>query len=244
MPESAAKGLGRGLSKITTRCLANGEVMQLGQGLVGPFISSWLLGRHYRKLWKRQVFAQLVGNRHLLTPALMGTSSHEPYIALNQAFVAFADSPSVIDALRKYHSELDLPGRDRNTNNLVALIKEMAKSAGVRFDRLDESFITHPFTPPRSPESESQGDLTQDRQMAEARSDFESARQTNRRYGECAYQAGSWPHERRVIVKAEVTAHVSRQPKDNPRFVVTNLKTTARHVYGDVYCTGAAWKTG
>ena len=67
--------------------------------------------------------------------------------------------------------------------------------------------------------------------MAEARSDFEDRQQTSRRYGECAYQAGSWPHERRVIVKAEVTAHFGRPPKDNPRFVVSNLKSTPRHVY-------------
>ena len=72
--------------------------------------------------------------------------------------------------------------------------------------------------------------------MAEVRSDFEAGQQTARRYGECSYQAGSWSHERRVIVKAEVTAHVGRQPKDNPRFVVTNLKTTPRHVYEVVYC--------
>ena len=72
--------------------------------------------------------------------------------------------------------------------------------------------------------------------MAEARSDFEERQQTSRRYGECVYQAGSWPHQRRVIVKAEVTAHVGRPPKDNPRFVLTNLKTTPQHVYETVYC--------
>ena len=72
--------------------------------------------------------------------------------------------------------------------------------------------------------------------MAEVRSDFEPGQQTNRRYGECAYQAGSWPHERRVIVKAEVTAHFGRTPKDNPHFVVTNLKASPRYVYEAVYC--------
>ena len=72
--------------------------------------------------------------------------------------------------------------------------------------------------------------------MAEVRRDFEAGQQRSRRYGECAYQAGSWPHARRVIVKAQVTTHVGRQPKDNPRFVVTNLKTTPRHVYESVYC--------
>ena len=75
-----------------------------------------------------------------------------------------------------------------------------------------------------------------ERLMAEVRSDFDGWQQTSRRYGERAYQAGSWPHERRLIVKAEVTAHFGRTPRDNPRFVVTNLKTTPRHVYEAVYC--------
>ena len=39
-----------------------------------------------------------------------------------------------------------------------------------------------------------------------------------------------------MIVKAGVTAHIGRTPKDNPRFVVTNLKTSPRHVYEAVYC--------
>ena len=72
--------------------------------------------------------------------------------------------------------------------------------------------------------------------MAEARSHFEAVQQTSRRYAECAYQAGSWPRERRVIVKPVVTAHIGREPKDNPRFLVTNLKTTPQHVYEDIYC--------
>ena len=36
--------------------------------------------------------------------------------------------------------------------------------------------------------------------------------------------------------KAEVAAHFGGKPKDNPRFVVTRLKTTPRHVYKAVYC--------
>lgn len=72
--------------------------------------------------------------------------------------------------------------------------------------------------------------------MAEVRAAFEARRQATRRYGERAYRARSWPHARRVIVKAEVIAHPGRAPKDNPRFVVTNLKTTPQHVYETVYC--------
>ena len=72
--------------------------------------------------------------------------------------------------------------------------------------------------------------------MAQVRSDFEAGHTSARRYGEFAYRAGSWPHERRVIVKAEVTTHFGRKPKDNPRFLITNLKTTPKHVYERVYC--------
>ena len=72
--------------------------------------------------------------------------------------------------------------------------------------------------------------------IAEVRSEFEAGQQTRRRYGACAYQVGSWSRERRVIVKAEVTAHSGREPQDNPSFVVTNLKTTPRHVYEAVLC--------
>lgn len=55
-------------------------------------------------------------------------------------------------------------------------------------------------------------------------------------FGECAYQARSWNRERRVIIKADVTLHPNRQPKDNPRFIVTNLKTTPKFIYEQVYC--------
>ena len=72
--------------------------------------------------------------------------------------------------------------------------------------------------------------------MAEVRADFEAVRETTHRYTDCTYRARNWPHQRRVIIKAEVAAHFGRAPKDNPRFVVTNLKTTPRHIYEAVYC--------
>jgi hypothetical protein len=41
---------------------------------------------------------------------------------------------------------------------------------------------------------------------------------------------------RRVIIKAEVVRHPGREPKDNPRFVVTNLRHSPRHLYEAIYC--------
>jgi hypothetical protein len=59
---------------------------------------------------------------------------------------------------------------------------------------------------------------------------------TTTTYGEAAYQAGTWPAPRRTIIKAEVVWHQGREPRDNPRFVITNLRQTPEWVYTHVYC--------
>jgi DDE family transposase len=55
-------------------------------------------------------------------------------------------------------------------------------------------------------------------------------------YGSTRYAARTWPRRRRVIIKAEVTCLEGRTPRDNPRFVVTNLPGTARSIYEKIYC--------
>lgn len=42
-------------------------------------------------------------------------------------------------------------------------------------------------------------------------------------FDECIYRAKSWSVARRVVIKAEVVCHPGRKPKDNARFVVSNL---------------------
>ena len=42
-------------------------------------------------------------------------------------------------------------------------------------------------------------------------------------YTECLYAPGTWDRERRVVIKAEVVRLEGREPRDEPRFVVTNL---------------------
>lgn len=69
---------------------------------------------------------------------------------------------------------------------------------------------------------------------ARARSKASSA--TEHVYGECRYAAASWSRRRRIVIKAEVVRLTGREPKDNPRFVVTNLTRSPRHVYEKVYC--------
>lgn len=60
--------------------------------------------------------------------------------------------------------------------------------------------------------------------------------QTQRLYGQCRYRARRWNRTRRVIIKAEVTRLEGREPKDNPRFVVTNLEDAPRRLYERIYC--------
>ena len=60
--------------------------------------------------------------------------------------------------------------------------------------------------------------------------------QSARLYSETTYRARSWNHPRRIIIKAEVLVCPGREPKDNPRFVVTNMKQSAKWVYERFYC--------
>lgn len=66
------------------------------------------------------------------------------------------------------------------------------------------------------------------------------AQQTNHRtqvFGECSYQARSWEQPRRVVIKAEIVYNLGGQPQDNPRFVVTNKRRSAKFVYQKAYCS-------
>jgi len=69
------------------------------------------------------------------------------------------------------------------------------------------------------------------------------ARQLSRRsgktehiYGEVRYAARKWPCLRRVVIKAEVVRAPEKDPKDNPRFVITNMRQSPQWIYERVYC--------
>jgi hypothetical protein len=74
------------------------------------------------------------------------------------------------------------------------------------------------------------------RAMRQARKLSRKTRQTEHVYGETHYAARTWARERRVIIKAEVVRQEGKLPKDNPRFVITNLKQTPQWIYEQVYC--------
>ncbi len=73
--------------------------------------------------------------------------------------------------------------------------------------------------------------------MKRVRRAAEASGQTEHLYGECQYRTRkTWPRKRRVIYKAEVVRAEGKEPKDNPRFVVTNLKQSPQWIYEEVYC--------
>ncbi len=72
--------------------------------------------------------------------------------------------------------------------------------------------------------------------MVAARTENMLREKTAHFYLDTRYRAGTWARERRVVIKAEVVQLTGRQPRDNPRFVVTNLRQTPRFIYEKVYC--------
>jgi hypothetical protein len=73
------------------------------------------------------------------------------------------------------------------------------------------------------------------RLMGRARVRSHQTGQTAHLYGDTQYAAKTWSRKRRVIMKAEVVRHPGRAPKNNPRFVVTNLPHRPQTVY-ECYC--------
>jgi Transposase DDE domain group 1 len=67
--------------------------------------------------------------------------------------------------------------------------------------------------------------------LAVAHEQFTAARHPVQHFAALGYAAESWPHERRVVMKAEVNAH-----GENARFVVTSLTEFAPEVLYHGYC--------
>jgi hypothetical protein len=72
--------------------------------------------------------------------------------------------------------------------------------------------------------------------LVQARAMAETTGISARVFGETSYQAGTWPHPRRAVIKAEVVVHPGRELRDNPRIVITNLRHRPARLYAEIYC--------
>jgi Transposase DDE domain group 1 len=69
------------------------------------------------------------------------------------------------------------------------------------------------------------------RLMGRARMRSKASGETAALFGETRYAARKWRRKRRIVMKAEVVRHPGRDPKNNPRFVITNLANAPEAVY-------------
>jgi hypothetical protein len=69
------------------------------------------------------------------------------------------------------------------------------------------------------------------RLMGRARMRSKASGETAALFGETRYAARTWRRKRRIVMKAEVVRHPGRDPKNNPRFVITNLADPPEAVY-------------
>ena len=72
--------------------------------------------------------------------------------------------------------------------------------------------------------------------MKQARKLSAHTGQTEHVYAQCRYGASTWASQRRVIIKAEVVRLEGRAPRDNARYVVTNLSAAPQRLYENIYC--------
>ena len=107
--------------------------------MAGAILTLYVQAQLDQRETKRDVLRRFAGNRHVLaTGGPQPPPSGEPFVALNEAFVVFADDPTVLTALE------DLRRGARSSEDIVALIKRMATAARVPIP-LDDAFLGEPF---------------------------------------------------------------------------------------------------
>ena len=94
------------------------------------------------KEMQRDVLRRVAGNRYVMIEKCSGIHPNgEPFVALNEAFLAFADEPAVMEALKTLWD-----GSNRDAEHVVALIKRMATAANMPVN-VDDVFLDQPFAP-------------------------------------------------------------------------------------------------
>jgi len=161
-------------------------------------------------------------------------------------FVSFNDEPDqyLFTALLRPGNSPDKRGAVGVLKRVIALLRAGFAKATIRvrldagfagpeiFDYLDAEGVEYAVAMPKNSVLERRAKRSLGRASRLSRESGHSERV----YTETQYAARTWSHKRRVIIKAEVTRHPGREPKKNPRFVVTNLEQTPRWVYEKVYC--------
>lgn len=124
--------------------LGNTALFALWSALLMEFVSQGMVRQQAEYELKHDVLQRIVGHRYILTN-VPECYEGEPFIALNEAYVVYADDEEVIAALKKMHKEIYPP--EGNMENLLSVVKAMTKAADVPATLLDDEFFLKPFVP-------------------------------------------------------------------------------------------------
>ena len=227
--------------------VGRGELLRLGEALARTVI-----GRHRKRLRgkARRITVDLDPTADLAHGAQQlslfnGYYRNNCYLPM-LGFVSFNDESEqyLFTAVLRPGNSPDKKGSVAILKRVFALLREAFPTARLRV-RLDAGFAApEVFNYLEEAGAEYVVGMAKNsvlkrrarRLMGRARRLSRESGETEHIYGEIRYAARRWPDKRRVIIKAEVVRHPDRKPKDNPRFVVTNLPQTPRWIYEQVYC--------
>lgn len=232
------------LSRFEHR-LSGRDVASLGRGLEEVVIKR-LRRRHPRA---RRITIDL-------DPSVDPTHGQQPFTFFNGHYDTWCYLPmlgflSVDGAPEQYlfHARLR-PGLSKEARGTVALLQRTVKhlrkafkNARIRvrldggfaypqiFEALDELRVEYVVAMGANSALASRSE----RHMYAARVLTERLGKTTTLFGDATYKTRSWKHERRVIFKAEVVHAAGKPPRDNARYVVTNLRHQPARVW-EIYC--------
>lgn len=225
--------------------LSGREIVALGRGLEEAVID---------RLRRRHPRARLITID--LDPSVDPTHGQQPLAFFNGHYDTWCYLPMFgflsVDGHREqhlFHARLR-PGLAKEVRGTIALLqrtvarlRQAFRKARIRV-RLDAGFA-HPqifeaFDELRVEYVVAMGENSvlsglAARHMCAARSLTDRFGTTTTLFGEDRYRTRSWKHERRVVFKAEVVHAEGKSPRDNARFVITNLRHKPDRVW-EIYC--------
>ncbi len=105
-------------------------------GVIGVLVSTFFYIRHEKRKDKLETLRRFMGNRYNLT-------GDEFSRALNEIFVVFKGSTSVMNALFSYHQAVT--SRQRSEDELIRLFKAMCDDVNLSYNEFNDSFFLCPF---------------------------------------------------------------------------------------------------
>ena len=106
-------------------------------GILGVGISTFYYRRHEARKIKLDTLTRVIANRYDL-------KGDEFSRALNEIFVIFSGSKSVMDAFKIFH-EKTISRDVSNEDALLRLIKVMCDDISIPYDGFNDSFFLRPF---------------------------------------------------------------------------------------------------